>query len=142
MPVEFAPYFMALVALCFIGAGARQLYQTWRFVRGADRAQGVVVGFRTRWSRGSAVDCPVVRYRPAWGGAIEFESPIGSRPRLHREGQVVTVLYHSDHPERARLDSGCLLWALPIGFIVLGLWVLAFAVFGVLLTQFVARLPT
>lgn len=85
-----------------------------------------MIGFRRRGVGGDSgdsgpLDFPIVRYAPLGGPEIEIESPVGSRPRVHRARQAVTVFYDTADPRRARIRSGCLQYALPLLFIALGL---------------------
>ena len=149
------PLEIGLDGLAFRVLGIGHPAREQAFARRASRAPGVVVGFRrrtiaSRSDYGSSVyDFPVVRYTPSQtlqtlseGGEIEFESPAATRPRVVREGQPVTVLYDPADPRRARIASGCLRYALPIVFIVLGLSLAAFAAIFILFASFlIAQIP-
>jgi hypothetical protein len=134
------PLGLALFGLFFVFMGARRLVRERAFAARAAQAPGTVVGFNTRVVGRSAsdgassgpLDFPVVRYAPLGGPEIEVESPVGSRPRVHREGQAVTVLYDPADPRRAQIRSGCLQYALPLGFIGIGGFLFLFgSVFGI-----------
>lgn len=149
-PFILVPLGLGLGGLLFVIMGIVWIVRERAFTRGALSAPGVVVGFRTRrlhrraadGSSSNILDFPVVRYTTRRGEPIEFESPMGSRPRVHREGQAVTVLYAPDAPERARIASSCLQYGVPIVFIVLGLGLIVFsALFGLSSWFFISRLP-
>ncbi len=143
------PLGLALGGVFFFFLGVSRFRRERAFVRGALSAPGVVIGFRKRWVRTQTYEnsgllfFPLVRYTTQVGQTIEFESPIGSSPRLVREGQAVTVLYHLDAPQQAHLSSGCLQYGLPIIFILLGLGLALFAsLFGLFAWFLIAKLPT
>ena len=112
----------------------------WRveraFVARANRAQGTVVGFNRRPLRrthrrssrhGSIVaDFPVVRYMPAGGPEIEFESPIGSSPRAYHEGQAVTILYDPADPQQGTIQAGWRQHLLPLFLLGVGVFLCIF----------------
>ncbi len=122
------PLALTLGGLLFVFLGIRRLVGVRAFAARAAQAPGTVIGFNTRsvgrtsgsGDSGGPLDFPVVRYAPLGGPEIEFESPVGSRPRTHRAGQAVTVLYDPADPRRAQIQSGCLQYALPLAFIGLG----------------------
>lgn len=138
------PLIFGLVGTIFFVLGVRQLVATRAFARTVGRALGVVIGFNRRRGhyRSGYLDFPVVRYQPPGLGTIEFESPQGTSPRLHREGQVVTVLYDTTEPQRAQIQSGCLQYALPLIFTFLGGTFVVIALVVAAVAWFVARLPT
>ena len=134
------PFALALGGLLFVFLGMRRLASARAFAARAAQAPGTVIGFNTRMvgryyshqGLSRPLDFPVVRYTPLGGPEIEAESSVGSRPRVHREGQPVTVLYDPAEPRRAQIQSGCLQYALPLGFIGIGVGLFLFGTaFGV-----------
>lgn len=129
--------------LLFLMLGGWQFRGARTFARTATKSSGVVVGFRTRRVRRARRDSsspdllsdfPVVRYVTAAGQTIEFESAFGTRPPIHREGEVVVVLYDPAVPQQARIASRGWLYGIALIFIALGTVLLAFAaIFGLLL---------
>ncbi len=88
-------------------------------------------------------DHPVVRYTTQTGQPVQFESPLGTSPRLHREGQQVPVLYNPADPTDARIATGCMRYGLAIFFIVLGLGMALFsALFALVSWLILAQVPT
>ncbi len=146
------PLGLVLGGLLFAIVGSVWIARERAFTRDALSAPGTVVGFWTRRLRRrrtsgglsrTVLNFPIVRYTTRRSEPIEFESPMGSRPRIYREGQAVTVLYTPDAPERARIASGCLQYGTPIFFIALGLGLIAFsALFGLASWFFIFQLPT
>ena len=132
------PLALALGGLFFAVSGVRRLARERAFSARAAQAPGTVIGFNQRlvgrYSSGvgpgrQLLSFPVVRYAPLGGPEIEFESPKGSRPRMHREGQAITVLYDPADPQRAQIQSGCLQYSTPLLFLFgsafgIGMWFL------------------
>ncbi len=134
------PLAIGLGGLFFAILGIRRLVRARTFAARAAQAPGTVIGFNTRrignasndYRSNGPLDFPVVRYAPLGGPEIAFESPVGSRPRVHREGQAVTVLYDPADPRKAQIQSGCLQYALPIFFILFGCCLFLFgSAFGI-----------
>jgi hypothetical protein len=134
------PLALALMGFFFFVLGIRRLWCERAFAARAARAPGTVVGFNRRrvgrysgyGNSNGSYDFPVVRYTPLGGPEIAFESPTGSSPRVHREGQAVTVLYDPADPRRAQIQSGWLQYALPLLFIILGFGMFLFGgAFGI-----------
>lgn len=125
--------------LLFLLLGIWQFRTERAFARIATEASGIVAGFRTRalrrrgarrggFARSTPLDFPLVRYVTNEGQTIEFESALGTRPRIHREGQAVTVLYDPAAPQRAQIASGGWMYGLPLVFTLVGAGMLAFSV--------------
>lgn len=64
---------------------------------------------------------PIVRFRAASGETFVFRGETGTRPPAFEQGEEVTVIYHSDNPEVAVIDSFWSLWFLPVLFGAFGL---------------------
>jgi hypothetical protein len=83
-----------------------------------------------------------VRYTTREGQDVQFESPFGTSPRVHAEGQQVQVLYDPVNPADARLASGWMCYGLPLVFVGLGLGMLLFAtLFALLAWYLVEQIP-
>ena len=134
----------ALFGCLFFVIGIILFRRERAFARRAVSAQGVVIGFQRRRTasryrgRSSSLyrDQPIVRYTTREGQDVQFESPFGTSPRVHAEGQKVEVLYGPANPVAARLASGWMRYGLPLVFIGLGLGMLLFATLFALLAWF------
>jgi hypothetical protein len=144
------PLGLGLVGCLFLVIGIVHFRREHAFARGAIGAQGVVIGFQRRRNTNRTVggneshylDFPVVRNTTRQGQEVQFESPIGTSPRLQREGQQVPVLYSPENPTDARLASGCMRYGLPLGLIVVGLGMVLFAtVFGLFAWFLLRQIP-
>jgi hypothetical protein len=60
-----------------------------------------------------------VRFSLPDGRRVETEVALGSRPRILREGQRVTVLYDPDQPRRAGIEGAVGMGSVVTGFLVL-----------------------
>ncbi len=161
--MELQPLTLVLViAVGFIVGGAsfmvyggRSLHQTRQFVGRSTAATGVVVGMVTREHRrrdsggfGTArhwLRHPVVRFQTPEGRTIEFQSTVGTRPAIHQVGQRVGVFYDPRNPHDAKINSGCMLWALGLFFVALGCFFVAMGAAAglvfLLVWRFAGRLP-
>ena len=74
-------------------------------------------------------DHPIVRYTTRDGQTAQFESPVGTLPRLHREGQSVPILYNPANPAEGRIATGGMRFGAPIFLIIIGLAMALFAGF-------------
>lgn len=121
---------LALTAfgLFFLGIGVVQLRRERAFARVALASPGTVIGFERRRyvtrrnGRRRVVhhDHPVVQYTTHAGQSARFVSPTGTSPRIHREGETVTVLYNEGNPTDARIAGGTRQFGLPIIFMIVG----------------------
>jgi hypothetical protein len=85
----------------------------------------------------------VIRYTTREGQSAQFESPVGTVPRLHREGQHIPILYNPANPAEGRIATGCMQVGPPIFLIVFGLVTALFSgLFAVSTWVISAQLPT
>jgi Protein of unknown function (DUF3592) len=124
-----AALFTAIGAV-FAVRGYRGIRETRRFVDASASATGTVTDSVGRWYRDpgddpgvSKLSHPVVRFVTGDGRTVEFESQAASNlaPKI---GQQVTVLYDPTNPKEAKIKSFMMLWALPVIFTVLGVFLL------------------
>lgn len=132
--VSIVRFILLLAGLVMLGV-ALYLYQDARsFLTGAVQARGTVVDFRrsesvTRDGNVSHISVsyfPVVQFTDGSGRHIEFTSSSGSNPPSYDQGEQVTVLYHTDAPDKARINGFMSLWFGPL--LVGGLGVLFTAI--------------
>lgn len=133
--------FGTLGALMLLAAGF-WTFNSARFLAGSVRVPGTVVrnviekpatsdlSRRNQRSTGPMY-APVVRFRTPDGQERELTG-LGAGEAEYQEGQPVTVLVPTGHPERARIDSHQELW---LGPIVVGIWGALFAGIGLLMTR-------
>jgi Protein of unknown function (DUF3592) len=81
---------------------------TRSFVQSASRAQGTVI--RLDENRGGPESYPVFTFRDAKGQAHEIESNTGENPPAYKIGDAVTLLYQSNRPANAEIDSFFNVW--------------------------------
>lgn len=94
---------------------------TIRFHRTALRASGVVIASDKSAGRYGTQSSPRFRFQTPDGRDWEVESLISTRPAVFRAGETVTVLYRSEKPQKAYLDSISQLWLAPIVGLVIGM---------------------
>lgn len=125
----------AIVALAlglglFAGAGyfarnARQLTTE------GERAQGTVVGFQRRSSKGGSSEYPVIEFATAAGEVRRFTT---SGAGDYAKGERVEVLYHPGDPDSAKVDAFMELWLGTLALGGFGLLCLAAAIATFLFT--------
>jgi len=95
---------------------------TWHFTRIAKRATGTVVEMlqQTDKDSGSVSYAPTFRFQDATGTQHTVTSSLYSSPPEFHVGDNVAVLYRSDDPQTARIDSRMQVWGLPIVLVILG----------------------
>jgi hypothetical protein len=105
---------IGLGCVALVGALATALH-TWHFTRDAQRAGGAVIEMRQQTDKdsGSVSYAPTFRFQDASGTQRTVSSPFYSSPSEFHVGDSVTVLYRSDDPEAARIDTYWQVWGLP-----------------------------
>jgi hypothetical protein len=107
------------IAFCVGGAvlmflGYNKYAESRDFIAGAQSAEGKVTSFETFDSPGTDIrddiHYAIVFYRTDDGQDIRFRGPSKDGLVRLRQGEIVRVLYHSSHPENARVDSFMGLW--------------------------------
>lgn len=97
-----------------VGALATALH-TWHFTQIAQRTSGTVIEMRQQTDKdsGSVSYAPTFRFLDAAGAPHTVSSSFYSSPPEFHVGDSVTVLYRSDDPQTARIDSYWQVWGLP-----------------------------
>jgi hypothetical protein len=97
-----------------VGALATALH-TCHFTRIAQRTRGTVIEMRQQTDKdsGSVSYAPTFRFPDAAGAQHTVSSSFYSSPPEFHVGDSVAVLYRSDDPQTARIDSYWQVWGLP-----------------------------
>jgi hypothetical protein len=103
---------------------AVKLANTLAVAARGQRAEGVVVSNVWDNAGETPTASAVVRFETA-GRTIEFTSPVGTNPPLHRVNDPVSVYYWPDKPEAAVVGSFAEWYLQPIVLSVMGLVLLA-----------------
>jgi hypothetical protein len=106
------------IAVLLLIIGVVTCNHTRNFVKSARRAQGTVIKLDEK--DGSA-SFPVVRFHDAKGQWHEIESSSGQNPPAYKVGDIVTVLYQSDSPKNAKINTFSDTWGLPVMLAVFGI---------------------
>jgi len=81
------------------------------FVQSASHAQGTVTKMvESSGHNSGTVYCPVYSFKDSQGKQHEIYSSGGSYPPAYKVGDTVPVLYQSDKPDNAEIDSFDELW--------------------------------
>ncbi|GAA3908759.1 hypothetical protein GCM10022276_28820 [Sphingomonas limnosediminicola] len=118
--------YFAVVGFALFAAGLALMVARLRLA-GGQRAQGQIIGYQKRMRERLGAKrqyMPLVRYRPAGGSPVEFQSRMGSTSKPFQIGETVAVLYRSDKPEVAEIASTPRLWLAPI--VIVGMAVVSF----------------
>lgn len=106
-------------AVCFVCAGWLALSRV-RFVHGAARAEGTVVGYQETPSEDGTAYVPVFRFKDEAGAEHEVASKVVANSRVYRIGQAVGVFYDPVAPQNAEVDDFFALWGRASILAVLG----------------------
>lgn len=109
----------ALIGTVFGVVSAVLTVRSDRLMAEGVRTEGRVV--RMVYNDGSAA--PVVEYETEWGDTRTYTSSIFSSPPSYETGEIVTLWYDPERPDRVQL-AGLDRWLLP------GIFGLFFAIFG------------
>jgi hypothetical protein len=89
-------------------------YSSYQFVSSGIEVEGTVVRLESSSSADSGTTySPVFRYTVD-GQEYEYESVNSSSPPTHKVGEITTLLYDPNNPEKARENSFWELWLMPI----------------------------
>jgi hypothetical protein len=99
------------VALGFV------IYTSW-FLHRSVAAKGAVVSLREVHDpqNGTVTYAPVFTFTAADGRSYAVSSNTGNNPPAFAVGQQVPVLYETDNPTEAKIDSFIQLWLFPVVF--------------------------
>jgi len=113
--------FISGSSLLLIAAFATSMH-TLRFTRIAQRTIGNIIEMRPNNDRdsGDVTYAPTFRFQDTSGSEHTVSSHFYSAPPEFRVGDAVKVLYRSDDPESARIDSYWQVWGLPTLLAIIG----------------------
>jgi hypothetical protein len=66
---------------------------------------GTVVGMQERYDEDGSMYAPIIRFTTIEGETVEFMSSTWTRPAEYGPGDSVEILYQSDAPQNAQIDS-------------------------------------
>ena len=103
--------------------GVKGLYQVNKFVKRGAYADGIIVEMKKGPSILSKYH-PRVRFQTKDGETIEFTPGNGSNPPMYEVNDHVPVIYNSDYPSVAVINSFIEIWLGPVIYAGLGLLLL------------------
>lgn len=105
---------IGLGCAALLGACGAAIY-SWHFTSVALRTSGTVIEMREQTDKesGSVSYAPTFRFQDASGAAHTVSSGFYSSPPEFHVGDVIVVLYRSNDPQDARIDSYWQVWGLP-----------------------------
>jgi hypothetical protein len=96
-----APLILFWVGLIFLGVGGGLTYHQFIFKMDALQAPGEVVGLSESCDDDGCFYSPDVRFTTMGGETVFYHSTYGSNPPEYKVGEVVTIFYKSENPEKA-----------------------------------------
>ena len=96
-----APLIFFWVGLIFLGVGGGLTYHQFMFKMDALQAPGEVVGLSERCDDDGCFYSPDVRFTTERGETHYYHSSYGSNPPEYKVGEVVSIFYKSENPEKA-----------------------------------------
>ncbi|HVN16041.1 MAG TPA: DUF3592 domain-containing protein [Anaerolineales bacterium] len=103
---------LPISAIILAVVGIWYTFTSWNFYSNGQKVQGTVVRLEESSDSDGTTYSPVFSYTVD-GKQYEYESVNSSNPPSNQVGDVVTLLYDPNHPERARQNSFWELWLLP-----------------------------
>lgn len=105
---------IGLASIFLIFAIGAVIY-SWHFSSVARHTTGKIVAMRAGRNKetGSASYAPTFRFHDSTGAVHTVTSSLYSSPPQFRVGDVVSVLYLSDNPQDAKIDTLWQIWGLP-----------------------------
>lgn len=126
---------LPIAAIILAMVGGWYLYSSWTFYSQGVEVQGTVVRLESSSSsEGGTTYSPVFSYTVD-GRQYEYESVNSSYPPANKVGDVETLLYVPDRPDKARQNSFWELWLLPLILCPVSILMLALSIFIPLLTR-------
>ena len=98
-------------------------------------AVGVVTALAPESGQRGQIYCPVVQFTTSTGLPFNFKSSVGSNPAQYAIGQSVNIIYDTQNPQNAEINSRTSLWFVSGCSFALGL---AFTGLGLFLTVVMA----
>ncbi len=117
-----------VLGLPFLTFGVKELYQVNKFVASGEQAEGIIVEMRKGPSKLSKYH-PRVRFQTKQGQTIEFSPGNGSNPPMYEVNDHVPVVYNSDYPNYAVINSFIEIWLGLVIYAGLGLLLITFSCF-------------
>lgn len=116
--------FLVVIGLIIVAVGTLIEWNTLNFLPGTVSTTGTILSCAmvSNPNNGGTACEPTVQFQTQTGQSITFKSSVGSDG--YYAGDGVTVLYHPNHPQDARLDVGMVwIWVYVLGllFVLIGL---------------------
>ncbi len=112
-----------VLGLPLLIVGVKELYHVSKFVARAEQADSIIVEMRKGSSMLSKYH-PCVRFQTKEGKTIEFSPGNGSNPPMYEVNDHVPVVYDSNNPNYAAINSFIEIWLGPVIYAGLGLLLL------------------
>ena len=106
----------AIGSLVLLAIAVGSTVQRATLIFSGSRAEATVVAKKQvgRLKGGAAAFAPMLQFTASDGRTYVVKSDFSGPESAYRFGQHLRVLYHSDHPDGARIDAFAPLWTLPL----------------------------
>jgi hypothetical protein len=129
MRIYFGAALGAVGAAFFVCAVIR-IFRSLIFLRRSQRTTATVVHLTAvRHRRGWLMYMPVFRFKTADNESVEIVSTVASTPPAYEIGEQVEVIFLSENPQAARVNSFAEMWLATSVVLFIGVICLAFAFF-------------
>jgi hypothetical protein len=121
---------LLLSGIVLFGLAVQFYRRTVNFRRTAIKAQATVVDFHAELGPAGGNDetfhyFPIFMFEDTHGKAHKVRSDIGTRVPPYEVGSIIPILYDSQNPTDARIDSFTTMWLLAVGCAGLGVTTIA-----------------
>lgn len=99
------PIYIILFGMVFFGIGGGLTYSARTFEREGTPTQGEVISLSTRCDDDGCSYSPVVRFETQSGQSKTFETTYSSNPPAYDVGEIVTVIYKPENPDKAIIQG-------------------------------------
>ena len=110
----------------FLFIGAYGLFSTYQSTKNLIETEGIVIG-NVLTIYGDATYTPAIKFTANDSVEWMVNGSVGSNPPMYRVGEKVSVLYHKEKPNNARIKSFMELWFGDVLFISIALFVFVIA---------------
>ena len=125
-------------AILSLGASFFVYQHTQKFIQSASRTKGTVSKLIRRPGDNSYY--PIFLFEDQQGNKHSVDSLSGNYPAAYKVGDVVSVIYQTDNPENAEIDTFLNVWIWPMALAGFGVVQLLFGLGAVVFIRFIPKL--
>jgi hypothetical protein len=111
---------LTCIGLLVTSVGMATGFSNYCFVKKAISTQGIVINNLQDTTQSSKSYYPLVKFTTSTGETVVFESKVGTRSPEYKKGDRIAILYHSQKPYAAMINTWIYLWFFPTIFSATG----------------------